>query len=148
MTELRHYICVCDGATFLPIVKEQVLGVHEKYVQKFQQVSINDTIWLYVKAGSPLSRKGAVCGFFKVKENLILPKNGYFSDSNYPFILPLTIDDEIRWEYFADLVDSLNCVTNKKHWGMLFMGRALVEIDDEDSIFLTKTLNSGKGVRI
>ena len=143
------FICVCDHITLLPTLKEKCWGVEEKYREKILAINADDELFIYAKAGSQLSKKGAICGPLKAINNAHNPDSGFYFNRNYHSIVALSNDDRIRWLPFNELVENLNCVKNKSHWGMIFMGRAIITIDDGDSKYISDALKeSGRKIRM
>ena len=129
---MPHYILVCDKGTILPSLKESRWGVKEKNISKLNLLSIEDTIFIYIKGQSPLG-KGAICGPFYVSQTSHNPDGGFYQEKNYSKIIEFSQESNVSYIEFKDTVQEISLVKNKEHWGMIFMGRAIIAINQEDS---------------
>ena len=145
---MSYYILVCDKGTILPSLKESRWGVKEKNISRLALLSIEDTIFFYVRGQSALG-KGAICGPFFVCQTSHTPDGGFYQEKNFSKIIEFNQESNASYIGFKDILQEIRLVKNKKHWGMTFMGRAIIAIEQEDSITISSRIREkGYPVRL
>jgi len=146
---MHNYILVCDKNTILPSLKESRWGVKEKDNSRLDVINTNDSVFFYIKAKSALSNKGCICGPFQVNKSAIEPDIGYYFEQGYSKIIEFLDKQDKLYAIFKEIVDKLEIVNNKQHWGMTFMGRALIQINPSDAEIISLHIkNNGYEIRL
>ena len=145
---LPHFIVICDNDTILPSLREAKWGVMDKNVSRLEAINTKDILFIYVKGSSALGR-GCICGPFIVSKTSVEPKNGFYFKQGYSKIIEFEQNTEPSYIGLKEIIQKIELIKNKSHWGMTFMGRAIIKISQDDSdTIISEIEKNGAPVRM
>ena len=132
----KKFICITKWENFDAIIKNNVWGVKESHKKQIHNGSIGDSLLFYIKSGKYKGDKKdtSIFGGYKVISNVFYDDSKIFKgEETFSYRTEIKQIESIKKpKDFRFLVPKLNIIKNKKRWGLLFWGRAMIEIDDHD----------------
>lgn len=132
----KKFICVTDWINLDKIVNNDIWGVKEHHRRQIYNTSIGDKLLFYIKAGKDGGRKKdtAIFGIYEVASDVFYDDSQIFKGKE-AFPLRVEIKRTVHIEGpkdFRSLISKLRVIKNKEKWGLLFWGRAMIEVDEHD----------------
>lgn len=136
---MRHFILVCDKVTILHSLKEGKWGVKKNNESRLENIELGDILFIYVKGTSALG-KGCICGPFVTSKISTEPSEGFYFERGYSKVIEFNQSIETSFISLKQIRHEIEFIKNKSRWGMTFMGRAIIEIKQDDSSRITSEI--------
>lgn len=142
----NNFICVTDMENLHKTIDNNIWGVKESHKRQLKKVENGDNLLFFVKAGRYQGEKNdsAIFGIYKVASELFFDSSKIFITNNESFPYRIKISRTFNMDSpknFRTLIPKLKIIKNKKRWGILFMGRAMIQIDNQDYELIKEYLN-------
>ncbi|MBN1971503.1 MAG: EVE domain-containing protein [Candidatus Delongbacteria bacterium] len=127
---MKYWLFITNKNNLENIQKSNVYGFNSGSKRLYNKINVGDKIILYL-----IPKR--IVGFYKVKEkdlkNKISFNEGVFSSQLQMDTLKILNEPLILNK---ELVEMISTFKNKKHWGVVLMGKSCVELNEEDYLYL------------
>jgi len=142
----RNFICVTDMENLNKTIDNNIWGVKESHKKQLEKVENGDNLLFFVKAGKYRGEKNdsAIFGIYKVASEMFFDSSKIFIADNESFPYRIKISRTFNMDKpknFRVLIPKLGIIKNKERWGVLFMGRAMIQLDNQDYEVIKEYLN-------
>lgn len=132
----KKFICIIDWGNYEKIIENNILGVKYLHRGQINNVNIGDKLLFYIKAGKYQGDKkdSSIIGAFEIISDVFSDETRIFKGTeNFPLRVKIKRIEKFKEpKNFRPLISKLQVIKNKEKWGMLFWGRAIIEVNNHD----------------
>jgi len=139
--EVNYWLCVTNEENWKVVRRKNLWGVPERHRNAISKVKKGDKLLFYIKQGKGKDaiKEPVVAGIFEADSE-------FFRDNSKIFKVPKGMRDEIfpfrirlkpikifeKPLKFKPLIPELKFITNKQRWSGHLMGKAMINIPEDD----------------
>jgi len=141
----NNFICITNWQNYYKIIENNIWGVKKYSLNQLHKTSIGDKLLFYIKTGRWQGKKfePSIFGVYEVAGDIFFDESELFLYDNetFPYRVKIKKIFQINSpKNFRPLIPMLKITKNSIRWGAIFMGKAMIQLDDLDFETILKYL--------
>jgi len=141
----NNFICITNWQNYYKIIENNVWGVKKSSLNQLNKTSKWDKLIFYIKEGRWQGQKFAssISGIYEVVSDIFYDESKIFLYNNETFPYRIKIKNISHMnspKNFRPLIPMLKLTKNSIRWGVVFMGKAMIQLDNMDYETIIKYL--------